>query len=395
MNDFWKKKIIYVKAIINLIFFAAVVLALIFLVPKLLIFFMPFVIGAIIAWISNPLVRLIERKLKVRRKTGTAVVIIAVIAVVVVLGYLLILWIINQLAGLVAEWPQISADTEREVLALAARIETLIEYLPLDMQASFWSLQGSAGNFIGEMVSNLGTTTFAEVGGFFRNLPSIIISIVMCLLSAYFFIAEREYLSKIIRKSFSKGATDKWQLVTDSIKHSVGGYFKAQLKIEVWVYLLMVIGFLILRLDYAIWIALGIALLDFFPIFGTGTVLLPWAIIKFFNADYASFIGLLLIWGIGQLIRQIIQPKIMGDTIGVPPIQTLFLLYIGFQFGGVLGMIIALPFGIVLYNLYRAGVFENTKNSLQIIFVGLNRFRRLDYPESFKEEKDPNRKSRP
>jgi sporulation integral membrane protein YtvI len=391
MSNFWKNKIIYVKAVTNLIFFVVGVLAIIYLAPKLLIFFMPFVIGAIIAWISNPLVRFIERKLKVRRKTGTAVVIIAVIAVVVIMGYLLVAWIINQIIGLITEWPQIWEDIQREVLAIVERINNLIEYLPEDMQATFLTLQENMGEYLGDMVTTIGTPTFEAVGGFFRNLPSIIVSIVMCLLSAYFFIAEREYIHTTVLKGVSPGLADKWRLINNSIKHSIGGYFKAQLKIEVWVLLLMVIGFFILKVDYAIVIALGIALLDFFPIFGTGTVLLPWAIVKFFNADYVSFIGLLLIWGIGQIVRQIIQPKIMGDTIGVPPIQTLFLLYIGFRLGGVMGMIVALPIGIILFNLYKAGVFESSKKSLKIIFDGLNRFRRLEEPEDMDALVDNNK----
>ena len=102
---------------------------------------------------------------------------------------------------------------------------------------------------------------------------------------------------------------------------AVGGYLKAQLKIEVWMYLLLVIGFAILQVDYALLIALGIAFLDFLPFFGTGTVMVPWAIIKILSSDYkchrtADHLG------IGQLARQLIQPKIVGDSVGMPPLPT-------------------------------------------------------------------------
>ncbi len=179
-------------------------------------------------------------------------------------------------------------------------------------------------------------------------------------------------------------------MIRRSILKSVGGYFKAQLKIEVWMYLLLVIGLSLLRVDYVLLIALGIAFLDLLPFFGTGTVMVPWAIIKIFSRDYRMAIGLLIIWGGGQLARQIIQPKIVGDSIGVAPIPTLLLLFIGYKLGGVIGMIIAVPLGMLLSNMYQEGVFDTTKNSITILVSGLNRFRELQPEdlEAVREKKD-------
>ncbi len=143
-------------------------------------------------------------------------------------------------------------------------------------------------------------------------------------------------------------------------------------------YLLLVVGLGILRVNYFALIALGIAFLDFLPFFGTGTVMVPWAIIKILTADYKMAIGLLIIWGGGQLARQLIQPKIVGDSIGVPPLPTLFLLYIGYKVGGVFGMILAVPLGLLAYTMYQDGVFDTTRSSLMILVAGINQFRRLD-----------------
>ncbi len=378
MGAFWKRIEIYCKAVVNLLVFIVTVLAVLFLLPYLLRFFMPFVIGAVIAWISGPLVRFFEKKLKVRRKMGTAMVIITVIAIVVILGYLLVAWIVDQAVGFLSDWPQMWESIQRELEALGARITQLINYLPEDMRKTLLLSEENLSVQLGDMVSGISLPTFEAVGRFAMNLPTIIVSIVMCLLSAYFFISDREFVSTRIPKYLPKGLAVKWRLILNSIKRSVGGYFKAQLKIECWVYLLMVVGFFILDLDYAFFIAFGIALLDFFPIFGTGTVLIPWALIKFVNSDYFAFAGLLIIWGVGQLVRQIIQPKIMGDTIGVHPIPTLFLLYVGFRVAGVMGMIAALPIGIILLNLYQAGAFDTTQKSLRILMYGLKRFRSLE-----------------
>ena len=170
----------------------------------------------------------------------------------------------------------------------------------------------------------------------------------------------------------------RWDMMTRSFKRAVGGYFKAQFKIEIWMYLLLVVGFTVLGVNYTLLIALGIAVLDFLPVFGTGTVLIPWAVIKVLSSDYKMAVGLLIIWCVGQLARQIIQPKIVGDSVGVPPIPTLFLLFIGYKAAGVFGMIIAVPIGIILVNMYEEGVFDTTINSLKILLAGINHFRRLE-----------------
>lgn len=106
--------------------------------------------------------------------------------------------------------------------------------------------------------------------------------------------------------------------------------------------------------------------------------MVPWAVIKFLSADYKMTIGLLIIWGGGQLLRQVIQPKIVGDSIGVAPIPTLFLLYIGYRVGGVIGMILAVPVGIILQNMNEEGLFDTTKNSIRILVAGVNNFRRFE-----------------
>lgn len=142
-------------------------------------------------------------------------------------------------------------------------------------------------------------------------------------------------------------------------------------------YLLLLIGLGLLKVDYFALIALLIAFLDFLPFFGTGTVLIPWAVIRVLTGDFKMAVWLLIIWGVGQLARQLIQPKIVGDSMGVPPLPTLFLLYIGYKFGGIVGMIIAVPLGLLLYTMYQEGTFDTTKNSLLILVSGINGFRRL------------------
>ncbi len=367
----------YCKALANLAIAGLVFLAVCFLVPRLLIFFAPFVAGWIIALIASPFVRFFEEKIKLKRKVGSAFVIIVVIGLVVLVLYLVGAKLVEEIVGLVNSLPQIWESMEEDFAEIGENLSIIYSRLPIDIQNTLTSFSDQIGSYVGEIFSRAGSPTIAAAGNFAKQLPSIIIGVIMALLSAYFFVAERHLIGEWFRKYTPSFIQARYRMLKRALVKAVGGYLKAQLKIEIWMYLLLVIGLSVLRVDYALLIALGIAFLDFLPFFGTGTVMVPWAVLKILSADYQMAIGLLIIWGVGQLARQVIQPKIVGDSIGVPPIPTLFLLFLGYKFGGVLGMIVAVPLGLIVYTMYEEGVFDTTKNSVMILVNGINRFRRL------------------
>ena len=367
----------YWKALVNIVIAIAMVVLVLWLVPKFLWFFLPFVVGWIISLIAAPLVKFFEEKLKIRRKAGSAFVIVAVIAVVVLVLYGICARLAEEVMGLMNALPAMWKSAGTDFKEIGDRLSILVNRLPADMQETLSHLAQQANTYAGELVGKLSSPTIAAVGNFARQLPGILIGIIMCLLSSYFFVAEKSQISTWFGEHMPRSVRERYHMIRDGLMKAVGGYFKAQLKIEVWMYVLLVIGFAILQVDYALLIALGIAFMDFLPFFGTGTVMVPWAIVKILSADYKMAIGLLIIWGVGQLARQLIQPKIVGDSVGVAPLPTLFLLFIGYKVGSVLGMILAVPLGLILYTMYKEGAFDTTKNSVLILVAGLNRFRRL------------------
>ena len=352
----------YWKALVNLGLSLVILFLVISLLPRLLVFFLPFVIGWIIALIAGPLVRFFEEKVKIRRKTGSAFVIIVVIALVVLVLYLVCARLVDEVIGLVNALPDMWEGMENDFRDIGQNLGTIYEKLPENIQETITNLSQKASTFVGDLFSRISTPTIMAVGNFAKQLPTILIGIIMCLLSSYFFVAERQQINEWCSRHVPRSLQERYAIIRKSMMYSVGGYFKAQLKIEVWMYLLLVIGLSVLKVNYVLLIALVIAILDLLPFFGTGTVMVPWAIVKILSGDYKMAVGLLIIWGGGQLARQIIQPKIVGDSIGVPPIPTLFLLFIGYRLAGVLGMILAVPLGMILYSMYQEGAFDTTKN---------------------------------
>lgn len=366
------------KLVVNILISLIILLLCVFLVPRLVLFFMPFVIGWIISCIANPLVVFLERKLKIRRKAGTVVVIVVVIAAVIGIGYGLgvILW--RQIYGFVGEVPQMWEAVKQDFDNLGVLINQYIGVRSPKLADALNNLGNTIGDMITNLPKSLNFSTFEGMGSMVGNIASVIISIIMCMLSAYFFIADREWCSKFLEKYLPKGIARKYEVFATSLKQAVGGYFKAQFRIEVWMYVLLLVGLTVMKVRYGLLIALLMAFLDFLPFFGTGIVLVPWAIVTLIGGNYLRAIGFLIIWGAGQLFRQLIQPKIMGESIGMEPIPTLFLLFIGYRIAGVGGMLIAVPLGIIVVNMNEAGFFDTPKYSIRILIKNINNFRRLD-----------------
>lgn len=384
----------YGKIAVNLAIAVIVLVIFIWIVPRAIIFFMPLLIGWMIALVANPLVKFLEEKLKIKRKAVSGLVIVLVLAGVILIGYLVISKLMTELTGFMEDLPNLWESLEQDMQVISQKLDIIYQRLPDNLQERLLTIGEETNTVVKEFVGKVGTPTVVAVSAFAKNIPSIVINVIMCILSAYFFTAEKDYIANTMRKIVPISIRKKWDIVYVSLKKAVGGYFKAQIKIEIWIYFLMVIGLMILHIDYALLIAFGVAILDFLPFFGTGAVMLPWAIVKFLSSDYTMSIGLLIIWGVSQLVRQIIQPKIMGDSIGMPPIPTLFLLFVGYKIAGVIGMIVAVPIGIIIYNMYQSGIFETTQVSLQLLVKSVNNFRRYDKEDMEYLKKDENKSNR-
>ena len=371
----------YVKIACNLSIFVISLLLVVVFLPKLLIFFMPFVVAWIIAWIATPIVRFVEKHLRLKRKMSMVFVVLAIISVIIAIIYHVSTYLAEIIASFLADLPMMWESIRTETQGTFQILFHVLDKLPGESTTALETFVSNSGDYVGEMVSSLSAPTISAVGSIASKVPDLIIFSIMCVIATYFFVVEREMIFQKMHDFTPKGIRNLWSVVKKCITQSIGGYFKAQFKIEIWIYLLIFIGLTILNIKYAIIIALGIAILDLLPVFGTGAVLWPWTLIEFINGDYISAIGLLLIWGISQLVRQFIQPKFVGDTLGVHPIPTLFLLFAGYKLAGVFGMIIAVPLGILVSTLYKEGVFKKAEQSMILLAGRINDLRQFDEKE--------------
>ena len=364
----------YLKILFNYLFAILMVALIIFVLPRALAYFWPFVTAAVIAAIANPLVRFLEKKMKIRRKAGSVVVIVLTLAAVGAACYGIIYLLVSEIIGFFTSAPDMWVRVNSSLRSLSLEMSHRYALLPKGSKDFFENLGQSIYDSLSDMGSSIGERAAEAAGNGVKNAPTVLVGIIMCVLASYLFVAERESIGKFAARMIPDHVRERFLIVTGTMKSAVGGYFKAQFKIMAVVYIVLLVGFLVLGIDYAFLIALLIAFLDFLPFFGTGAVMWPWALYAVIQKDYKFAIGMMIVWGLSQLVRQLIQPKLVGDSIGMPAIPTLILLYVGFRVGGALGLILAVPIGMIVYNLYKAGLFSNFIISTRLL---LNDFRRM------------------
>ncbi len=383
----------YVRILTNLVIFLALAALVIFFGPKLLMFFMPFVLGWIISLIANPLVQFLEKHVKIVRKISSVIIIIGVLALVCLGGYALISWLVHQIGSFLGNFPSYYKGVMEELQGIIDSLDGVMKRLPIDIRENIQDFGDESVTMVTNWVKNLSRPAMTAASNAAKNLPSLFISFFVTLLAAYFFTADHDKMMAKCREITPLSMQHTMRIVRESFSSTVGGYFKAQFKIMGVVALILIGGLLIMGVDYAVFLGILIAFLDMLPFLGTGTVLFPWALLKVLNQNYRMAIGLVILYAVTQVVRQIIQPKLIGDSIGLSPLPTLMFIYIGYQIGGFFGMLIAIPVGMIIIELYRKGMFDSVVMDLKEIVEDINRFRRRPAAEEKNETEEKKEKA--
>lgn len=366
----------YVRMVLNIVIPILEIALFLWLVPRLLGYFMPFVLAWLIAVLANPLVKLFERRLCLVRRHGSMLILCTVLVLVLGTCYLVGSVLYRELSGFMKDAPLLFEGMRLEVNQALQNGERLLIYLPAGIRDSILAAAGNLNGILGEVFSQAAAPTVEIAGQVARSLPNILVNTVVFLVASYLFLADYDRILDWLKAHLPSVVKQYLLYMKQDARGLIGGYFLAQFRIMFVVFLILFFGFLILRVKYSLLWAAVIALLDFLPVFGTGTILFPWALIKLFAGEYVYAAALVLIYLTTQLIRQLIQPKIVGDSMGLPPLMTLFLLYLGFKLRGIAGMILAVPLGMLVINFYKYGMFHSMLQNLKQLIHEIQKFRR-------------------
>ncbi len=364
------------RMLLNIAIPLCTLLIFVLLGPKILHFFMPFVVGWILALLANPLVRFLEKRVKLVRRHGSILIIILALAIVIGILYGVGMLIYHELGRFLADIPDIYKSMIVEIEEALKNSRKLAEYFPQNLQTPILTFSDNMDGMLGKMVSRAAEPTVEIAGSVAKSIPNILVNTVIVILSSYMFLAERDSIMKWLEEHLPKFVFRYIDYLKKDAKGMLGGYILAQLRIMLVVAFILAVGFVLLGVKHGILLALLTAILDFLPLFGTGTVLCPWAIVKLFAGEYAYAVGLVVLYILTQVVRQLVQPKIVGELMGVSPLMTLLLLYLGFKIKGLAGMILAVPVGLIFINFYKYGAFDSMITNFKMLLQEINKFRK-------------------
>lgn len=371
------RKELHKKIITNLLVYLGVLLLLILVVPKLIGFFMPLIIAWIIASIANPMVHFLERKIKIMRKNGSAIVIITILLLVGGLLYFVIYATVNEIAAVIQELPQAYEQISVNLQNSLADLHERFAFIPGDIEEILGENNEKVDALVQSFLGSLKTDSISTVGTFASSLINMVVLSILTLMISYFFVAERESVKEIAKKCMPKPVKEFWNMAVDTCFKAIAGYLKACFKIMIIMFVILLIIFgLIMRVEYAWLLALVTAFLDFLPFLGTGIIITPWAIYCFITGEYVQVVMLIITYLICLLAHRLLEPKLVGDSVGMSPFATLLSMFIGYRLIGMLGLIVGIPVGMILIAFKEQGVFDPIVKGIKILAHDIDEYRR-------------------
>ena len=346
----------YIYRIIRRVINISLIILGIYIGLKLAIFYMPFLIAFIISLLIEPAIRYLMKKTKISRKTSSIIIFFIVFSIII--GG--ITW---GITALISESTNLLQTVNTYVDKAYVQIQDAINKMSvtkINVSNNILNLaQDSSKEFLVKVSAWL-TQALTKLIAVITSIPTIAIYTVITILSLYFICTDRIYILDMMEHHMPKKWVQKIGIHIKDITISLGGYLKAEATLILVTFLITISGLYILKIigmnvKYPLMIALAIGFIDALPILGSGTVMVPWAIMSGLNGDIKLGVAIIILWIILSVVRQFLEPKIVSGKIGIHPIFTLIAMYTGFKAIGVIGMLLG-PIVLIILK----SIFSNT-----------------------------------
>ena len=356
-------KDLYIRLTLRFLFFSLFIVFLFFL-PSLFSIFAPFIFALMIAALLSRPIAFISSKWRVQRRFASYLLVILVF-----FSFLsLITWIIYML---VVEAIRLADDittfTDFAINAfdaLAEIIKNVTEYLPGDSVITIDSFTSWLANWLTGVSAGFAENVFAFTSSFTTGVGSVIISITVFVLAAFFLAADYHKIGDFFRKHSGSFIYERMIIIKNTAKHAFGGYLKAQLILTSAAFVIFVVAFSVIGQEYAFLLAFILSIIDFIPFIGSSVLLLPWSVYCIIDGDYLKAVFLMVISSIVYFTRRLAEPKIVSTQTGITPLLSLFAMYIGFKLIGILGLFFGPIIVIIVISVMKSGIFDESKKDL-------------------------------
>ncbi|MBQ3054550.1 MAG: AI-2E family transporter [Oscillospiraceae bacterium] len=319
--------------IIVLIFYCFVVLLALFITFRYALrMIAPFLVALVLAILIERPVSFSQKHLHLPRALASGIWTLLVFLLSLAAVWFICTKIFTQVRDLLALLPspeKLFAWTDRLIHTLPQSIQETVHQL--DVPSLFPSEQ-----------------LFLHAGKVALGLPSLLFSLLTALFATFFLSSEKNVLLDLLGKKAQRICATARRMGIEL----AGCYLRAAALLFLLTFSLLAVGLSLLRIRYALGLAFLTALLDAVPIFGTGAVLLPMAVLRLISGDFVTSLGLILLYLVILALRSIAEPKILGEQIGLPPFFTLFFLYVGVRVFGLLGLLLP-PLAAIGFRIYK------------------------------------------
>lgn len=335
-----------VASLVKLIYVILAVVLVIFVLPKAVSCLLPFIIAWVISLIIKPVCALFQ-KLRINRTLSVLLAMLLVLAVICGILY----WVSASVIREIKTFSDMFSDTKDGIPVF---VWDFVNILPDGIRARTIEMASSLFEDIPDLIYPAIKTAISKLGGAAGKIPSAFVFTVIMLMAIYFMCCDKEGLKEEIKKFLPDDKLDSLRRIREVFSKACGGYIKAQLIIMCVVFVILITGFGLLKVELAILLAFAISLVDAIPVLGTGIILNPWALVCLIQGDYIRALGLVCLYLIVVVVRHILEPRVLSGQLGMHPIITLVSMYSGLKLIGVIGMIIGPLIALIIISFIKA-----------------------------------------
>lgn len=343
----------------------AILILIIFLACKLTIFYIPFLIAYVISIIIEPLIKLIYKKTSLSRKTSSIIVLVAIFSILAAItiygGIKLITETTNLLSGLNTYFEMI--------MNFIDNITSKINFEEINLSKEVISIfENSTSDFLNTLSQQI-KNLLNKVLEYITSIPNLFINIIITILATYFISSDKFYILDRMEHHLSKKMVGKLITHTKQITSSLGGYLKAEITLSFITFIIVLTGLNIfyligLNVEYPILMAILIGFIDALPILGAGSIMIPWIGMLFLKNNNSLALSILGLYVFIIVVKQLLEPKLVSNNIGIHPIFTLLAMYTSFKIIGVIGLLIGPIILIIIKNVFAEILDKGIINSI-------------------------------
>lgn len=308
---------------------------------------LPFIIGFVFAMLIRNFVRFIEKATGMNSKISAGIC----TAICYILIFALVFFAVRALIGEIIRFfdnlPEIYEINISPIIKRAEKYFSDMSGRNSEFEKMVASILGNAENELVNFVKTLSGNAAEKLANLLLKIPDLFVTITVTIVASFFISMDFDTINNFFLSQFGKNTKQRFVKLKEVLFDAAGKVCLSYLLIFLITFAELTAGLFLLRVKYALVISMVIAIADIFPIIGTGTILIPWAVIELTNGDRPLALGLFVLFLIISVVRNIIEPKIIGKNSGIHPIATMIAMYLGLKIGGVI-YAIAFPFFLII-----------------------------------------------